>query len=119
MFRKTNPKYRKLDNLFKQVIFLERPSRCEWCLQTKPCDLAHLLPKGKYRKMRYDSTNVVLLCRACHDRFHSSPKDACDFVAKYKGAAYFNNLRYKDRLIPHLPDLKLLELAFKQQLKAL
>ena len=119
MFYKANPKYRKLDALFKEVILSERPNRCEWCMRVKPVDLAHLLPKGKYRKMRYDRTNVILLCRSCHDRFHSSPVDACSFIAKYKGVEYFVNLRLKDKFISHLPDMKLLVLSFKQELEAL
>ena len=116
---KCNPKYRRLDALFKQVILSERPNRCEWCMQTKPCDLAHLLPKGKYRKMRYDPTNVILLCRYCHDKFHSSPVDACTFIAKYKGVDYFDNLRLKDRMISRLPDLKILAEYFRKELEAL
>jgi len=119
---KPSKKYRRTDSLFRKIILLERPHICEWCKHTcnpEGMDVSHVLDKGRYQKMRYQKDNVLLLCDSCHRRWHDSPLDAHKFMAHYKGVEYETNLRIKDRIIPHKPDLELVTLAFKQQLAAL
>jgi hypothetical protein len=119
---KASTKYRKTDSLFRQIILLERPHKCEWCKHTcdpAGMDVSHVLDKGRYQKMRYQKDNVLLLCDNCHRRWHDSPLDAHKFTANYKGAEYENNLRLKDRMIPHKPDLKLCVLLFNRELSTL
>ena len=114
---KSNPKYRNIDALFKKILLRDRPHVCEWCGKTtEDLDGAHILPKGMYRKMRYVKENLLLLCRFCHRRWHDSPPDAMRFLDRYKGPEYYDSLKLKDRMRPHIPDLKLLKLAFKQEL---
>ena len=110
IYKANKAKFGKTDGLFRKVILKERPEIYDWCKHEKPCDVAHILDKGRYRKMRYVRDNVLLLCRHCHQRWHDNPIDAAVFLNKLKGPDYDMNLRFKDKLIPHCPDLKLMEL---------
>lgn len=112
----TSSKYRTPDDLFRAVILKERPSKCLWCDETKPVDIAHILDKGRYRKMRYRKENVITLCRYCHRRWHDNPLDASTFLAKLLGNDYYDELRRIDKTL-RLPDLKLLTMVFRQELK--
>jgi hypothetical protein len=116
-FKANKSKFGKVDGLFRKVILKERPEVCDWCKNEKPCDVAHILDKGRYRKMRYVRDNVLLLCRYCHQQWHNNPCDAAAFLAKLKGVDYDTKLRFMDKAIPHCPDMKLMEILFKQELK--
>ena len=117
IYKANTSKFGATDRLFRKVILKERPEICDWCKHEKPCDVAHILDKGRYRKMRYVRENVLLLCRHCHQRWHDNPCDAAKFLARLKGKDYDTNLVFKDKLIMYTPDLKLLALVFKQELK--
>jgi len=49
--------------------------RCELC--GLECDLTkhHLVPKlkakNKYKEIRDDDSNILMVCRSCHDQIHS------------------------------------------------
>ena len=116
MIYKANPKYRAMDSLFRKIILKERPEVCDWCKHEKPCDVAHILDKGRYKKMRYVKENILLLCRHCHQRWHDNPIDAANFLAELKGKDYDTDLVFKDKLIPYSPDLKMLKLVWTREL---
>lgn len=35
--------------------------------------MSHVYPKGHYPRMEYDSKNLKLLCRSCHNLWHAEP----------------------------------------------
>lgn len=55
-------------------IWEQRPHQCEVCkepiAEATASNFSHLLPKGSYRSMRLDLRNIILKCKACHDRWH-------------------------------------------------
>ena len=119
IYKANTSKFGATDRLFRKVILKERPEICDWCKHEKPCDVSHILDKGRYRKMRYVKDNVLLLCRHCHQRWHDNPLDANKFLEELKGAEYYQSLKVQDRLTMYTPDLKMLALVFKQELRSL
>ncbi|MES0334811.1 MAG: hypothetical protein SFH39_00415 [Candidatus Magnetobacterium sp. LHC-1] len=119
MYFKASTKFVATDKLFREYILKTRPNVCEWCKQEKEVEVAHILPKGSFIKMRYQADNVLLLCNYCHGKWHDNPLDAADWLKEYKGAGYKDNLKIKNRLIPHKPDLKMMRVYFTQELDRL
>lgn len=89
----------RCDKIFKQILLKEREHKCEWCgVVTDNLQVAHILPKGKYTKMRYRRENVLLLHFPCHpEKWHKSPLDAAAFITQYKGPEYRQTLLEIDK----------------------
>ena len=126
IYKANKSKFGRLDSQFRKVILKERTGDpqseiqiCDWCKCRKPCDISHVLDKGRYRKMRYVKENVLLLCRHCHQRWHDNPIDANKFLEELKGVEYYQGLKVQDRLTMYTPDLKMLALCFRQELRSL
>ena len=116
MFFKSSSKYTYTDKLYRQLLLKTLPNVCEWCKRSKAVDISHILPKGAFIKMRYQSCNILLLCRYCHDKWHANPLMAADFLKSYKGEDYRQNLLLKNAMIPHKPDLKYMRMWIRQEL---
>lgn len=111
----------RLDKLFRQILLKERPHKCEWC--GKPSDrlqVAHILPKGKYPRLRYRRENCLLLDFPCHpEKWHKDPLNAQLFIEQYKGKNYLQTLREVEKFISKHDKLYLLALEqkMKEELK--
>jgi len=111
----------KCDALFRKYILRERGEKCEWCKKNTKVFVSHILPKGRYPNMRYKENNVLLLCFYCHfHRWHKSPLDANEFLGKYKGDDYYEQLRKQavmaKRVVPEMTLLYLTELIKEKSL---
>jgi len=51
---------------------------CQRCGGTKKLGAAHILPKGKYKRFRFNLMNGLCLCFACH--IHWAHKNPIDFT---------------------------------------
>ena len=111
-------RFTAIDKLFRQIIVAERPHKCEWCgKQPEVLQVAHILPKGSWPRLRYQRANVLLLCYYCHmERAHKSPLEFREWLTSYKGGDPLNNLRAMARELPKI-DLKMIALCLKEQLK--
>lgn len=105
------------DKLFRRYILESRPSRCEWCGKIAPVlQVAHILPKGAYRKLRYEERNVLLLCFPCHPpNWHLHPLEVAKFIEEYKGRDYRLKLLAINELKSKV-DLKMIRAWLKQEL---
>lgn len=49
--------------------------RCELCGVECECTRHHLIPKlkakNKYKSIKNDDSNILMICRQCHDQLHS------------------------------------------------
>ena len=109
-------KFSKTDGLFRQIILQERPEVCEKCLNHRPVGVAHILPKGSHPRLRYQRTNVLLMCWHCHLEWaHKNPLEFNEWVCQYKGATLLDDLRIIERQLPKV-DLKMLNLCFAEEL---
>ena len=85
----------ELDKLFRQAILKERGERCQWCGKSGIVHVAHLLPKGKYPRLRYVKENVALLCYHCHlHKFHKNPLEAFVWVSEKFGEKHIDYLKH-------------------------
>ena len=112
----------RCEKLLKQIILKERGSKCEWCEQNKAVQMAHVFPKGLYSKLRFYRRNILLLCYYCHlIRWHRHPLEASDFIRRYKGTSYRNELLLANETAPKITIfwLKTLEVVLKRELEEL
>lgn len=108
----------KLDDIFRQIIRLHRGHTCEICGRQEtslafPLSIFHILPKGKYPRMRFHSQNVLLACFSpfqnktyCHNAWH----ECCAHEREYKkveegivrllGKEYWDELLKLDAIQP-------------------
>jgi len=93
------------DRLFRLFILSRRPHKCEWCGKPmeKGLQISHILPKGRYPRLRYCPANVLLLCNGCHIfKWHKHPLKAQEFIERYKGEGYYQKLLVLDKIYPKL-----------------
>jgi 5-methylcytosine-specific restriction endonuclease McrA len=83
-----------LDDLARKVI-KARDIKCVRCGKVQNLQMAHVLPKGKYTRLRWDSDNLLLLCWYCHFTFaHKNPLMFTEwFKKKYPERFKFLKLR--------------------------
>ena len=108
------------DKLFRQIILRERINRCEWCWKVKGLSVSHILPKGRYSRLRYFKANVLLLCTGCHIfKWHKSPLEAAKFMVETRGEDYEDKLKVYDKTLPKLTlhQSQIYKFAFEQELK--
>ena len=64
-------------------------------------ELAHIFPKGKYKKLKWDLRNVLLICDECHRWWHSkNTKAKIWFEEKFPSRWIY--LRKRVILIEHI-----------------
>ena len=95
---------KQIDALFRAIILLERPHKCEWCKrENEPgkLQISHILPKGSHPKIRHYKPNVLLLCYHCHlGLWHKDPIKAWEFIRDYKGEDFKDSLLIAERIAP-------------------
>jgi hypothetical protein len=84
----------------------------------------HILRVGAYPKMEFIDDNILLTCwMPCHYAWHHFGKNEDKIrwieerIKQLRGTDYEQRLKLQDKMIPHLPDLKMIAIAFKEQLK--
>ena len=77
----TKYKRKELNKHLHQLLRLRDGKKCLRCKKTERLQLSHIYPKGKYRKIEFDSDNVILLCVGCHLYWwHKNPIEAHDWL---------------------------------------
>ena len=84
----------KIDKLFRETVLSKREHKCEWCGKSpETVFISHILPKGKYPRLRFVEDNVLLLCYYCHmERWHKNPLEAEAFIMEKFGKDYRKEL---------------------------
>lgn len=113
-------RFTSTDKLFRELILKERPNSCEWCGQlSNLLQIAHILPKGAFPRLRYQRANVLLLCFYCHMiRAHRNPLEFREWLVEYKSGDPLTQLREMERMLPKT-DLKMIGIVLKHELEAL
>ena len=112
-------RFMKTDALFRKVLLKERPELCEHCRKRdgRMVYVAHILPKGAYPRLRYQRSNVLMLCFWCHNQWaHKNPLEFNEWVEVYKGKDLLNSLRALERGLPKV-DLKMVVFCLKRDLE--
>lgn len=65
--------------VFKEI-WEERPQYCTNCTkflgqEARAFYFAHILPKGKFPKLRLEKENIMLLCMQCHNAYDHGTKE--------------------------------------------
>ena len=120
--RKKNPRTKlieKLDKVLFEILLYERGERCEICGGSQQLGLFHILPKGRFQRIRFNKQNVLIAgWYCCHYLWHHDFYIARDRIApkirELRGENYEIELRQIDLTAPPLTELYL-----KTLLKAL
>lgn len=77
----------ELDLLVRERVLVRDRHRCVKCGKSERLQAAHILPKGRYPRLRFEAKNILTLCVGCH--LYWAHKDPITFVAwlgdKYPG----------------------------------
>lgn len=66
------PKYNSfISKLFSEYIYTTRGEECEKCHAKNNLQIHHIKPRGDAPHLIFCSTNVLILCRDCHDNAHN------------------------------------------------
>ena len=83
----------KLNKLVREYVLL-RDKVCLRCGKTKNLHASHIYPKGKFRKMQFDTDNVKALCLGCHLYWwHKHPIEAKEWAEKALGEERLERLK--------------------------
>lgn len=81
MPRPTVHEKKVLNALLHQLCRLRDGEICVRCKKTERLQLSHIYPKGRYRRLEFDSDNVKLLCVGCHLYWwHKNPLEAKEWL---------------------------------------
>tara|TARA_Y100001937_G_scaffold103413_1_gene142576 strand:+ start:180 stop:542 length:363 start_codon:yes stop_codon:yes gene_type:complete len=108
----------KLNKLVREYVIL-RDKRCLRCGKTNNLHASHIYPKGKYRKMQFDTDNVKALCLGCHLYWwHKSPIEAKEWAEKALGEERLDRLKKQANTInKNKLDFKLLKDELETKIK--
>jgi len=81
---------RKLDHLWAEII--RSRGECAWCKTTSGLEAAHIFSR-RYRAVRWDLLNGVLLCHKHHFYAHANPVLFAEFVKSYLGEYNYEKLK--------------------------
>lgn len=68
----------QLDLLVKAYVHARDYYQCLKCGKTEYLQAAHIRPKGRFQRLRFDPLNILTLCRGCH--LFWAHKDPAAFV---------------------------------------
>jgi len=114
------------DALFLKILKHERGDKCETCGRTKGIAASHILDKGRYPRLRWCKTNVLLQCwYVCHYPYHHCPHDdpryrrVIDGIIRLRGENYRDTLLVYNKILPPMTmfQIQLYHKAFKKELE--
>lgn len=92
--------YRECDDLSKRLVKHRDKWRCRKCGSDFIVQAAHILPRGRYPKLKFDLENIVTLCRSCHMRQgHMSYPQQREFFESIVGTELIPRLEKRNRLL--------------------
>ena len=110
----------ELDKLFALIIKERYWWACVKCGRSKAqgyqMQCAHIKPKGKYQRLRYELLNAICLCANCHRVWHDESGGMEWLEELYPGRR--DQLNVMAAVAPKL-DLQLLRLVLTKEVEAL
>ena len=118
-------KYAKLDKLFSEFIrrrAMLEVGGCQRCLTAKrdwkELQCAHFHGRVK-ASVRFDESNAIGLCGACHIYFHSRPLEHVEFFKGLLGEEEFDLLNARTRVPARYLDKSAITIYYKQKIEVL
>ena len=106
----------ELDNILREILYIERGKKCEVCGRTTGIGVAHIRRKGRYHRIRWHRVNVLILCwLPCHYHFDTKRDDpraerVIRYIEKIRGDSFENvklELAALDKIQPRLTKFEL------------
>ncbi len=107
----------ELDKLTRQLAIKLANGRCEHCHSERVLQANHIIPRTVLG-LRWDVTNIVILCRKCH--LYWWHKDIIGAYEWIKNIRDLNWLKRRRAIIENRkgnPDLKMIKIYLEQQLR--
>jgi hypothetical protein len=111
--------YAELDGYVRKIVFARDGNVCVVCGKPSPTlQAAHILPKGRYPRLRFDPFNVLAMCFHDHmARWHKDPMWAAAWMeGRYPGR--YDLLLFMARSAAKI-DVKLLRIVLQAEVAAL
>lgn len=85
------PPTQQADDLWRKLVLRRDRHRCRACGSEAALDAAHIRRRG-LRATRWLISNGLTLCRDCHAKFHSRPKEFEAFCRQQMGERQYDVL---------------------------
>lgn len=110
----------KLNKLVREYVVL-RDKVCLRCGKPDRLHASHIYPKGKYRKMQFNTDNVKALCVGCHLYWwHKHPIEAREWAEEALGIDRLDKLKKQANTVNKTPwDFKEIEGELKNKIEEL
>lgn len=109
-----------LNGLIHEILVL-RDVCCLRCGATENLQASHIYPKGTYRKLEFDSWNIIFLCFRCHFHWwHKHPIAAAEWIQTAIPKERYDRIKLRSQTSGDgMRDFKTLELILRLELNAL
>ena len=109
---------KKCEHLLLKMLMVERGNKCEICGKKKILGLFHILPKGKYPRLRFYKENLLIAgWYCCHYQWHHDYYESRDRIAprikQLRGDDYEEKIAKVGEDCPKLTEAYLTELLLK------
>lgn len=108
---------KELDALARAIAVDRAGGTCDRCQRGENIQWAHVYTR-RYRWLRWDPDNSMILCSGCHLWWHQHPADAISWWEEEHDEEYVNRLKAKAAR-PQKTDLTLVRLHLLQEAKRL
>lgn len=110
---------KELNKLLAEVCFKRYGHRCLKCGQISYVQISHIYPKGKYRKLQFELSNLIPLCRGCHLYWwHKNPIEAAEWIKTILDPKEYEALSLRAKYVDKsILDFELLKAYLKSLLK--
>ena len=107
---------KELNALIHEILEL-RDKRCLRCGNLN-LQASHIYPKGRYRKMEFEPSNIISLCFGCHIGFwHKNPREANEWVESKLPKQWLDKLKLMAQSGAGTREFKLLKIALTKELE--
>ena len=109
----------ELNTLIRQILEL-RDKVCLRCKSTQTLQASHIYPKGRYKKLEFDTDNIKFLCWSCHWWWHKNPIEARDWLYATLPKARLDRIKMRSQTTGDgMRNYKLLKIMLEQDIKKL
>jgi len=110
---------KELKSLIRQFILLRDGEKCRRCGTSEKLQCSHIYSVGAYKKLEFDTDNIVILCFKCHFLFwHKEPLAASEWIKTVVDKKILDRLKLRSQQTGKgMRDFKILKAMLSQQIK--
>ncbi len=117
----TKTEKKEIKALVRQLLITRDTEKCRRCGTTEKLQASHIYSVGSWKKLEYDTDNIILLCYRCHFHWwHKEPLAAAEWIKTSYPLKVLERLKLRQQQTGKgTHDYKTLKLVIGQEIKNL